>query len=251
MVLDRLRRACAVVVCLGASALCFVYAQPSGAYGQKTRTFHTAEDFARTTGGKVEIHRNIDPRQEALVREWPIHLPVNRFTVIAVTPPDVTWIGTKQGAIRFDRATNSIEYFAGLRWLPDDNVTGIGFDGPDTWLETSRGFARIERTPMMLETKSRFFIERVQARHNRWGLTADSHLRVPGDLSTNQMASTDNDGLWTAMYVAAECFRYRATGEPDAREHARAGMQAIRRLESITGIPGFPARSFIKVGVDE
>jgi hypothetical protein len=73
---------------------------------------------------------------------------------------------------------------------------------------------------------------------------------VPGDLSTNQMMSSDNDGLWTAMYVAAECFRYTVTGEADARDNARAGMQAIMRLEAITGIPGFPARSFIRVGVD-
>jgi hypothetical protein len=52
------------------------------------------------------------------------------------------------------------------------------------------------------------------------------------------------------MYVAAECFRYKVTGARDALEHARQGMQAIVRLEAITGIPGFPARSFIKVGVD-
>ncbi len=103
---------------------------------------------------------------------------------------------------------------------------------------------------MTLEEKSRVFVERVQKRHNRWGFTATSELRVPGDLSTNRPVSTDNDGLWTAMYVAAECFRYKVTGESDARENARRGMQAILRLESITGIPGFPARSFIKVGED-
>jgi hypothetical protein len=74
---------------------------------------------------------------------------------------------------------------------------------------------------------------------------------VPGDLASNQSVSTDNDGLWTAMYVAAECFRYKVTGEADARENARRGMQAILRLESITGISGFPARSLIKVGEDE
>ena len=91
----------------------------------------------------------------------------------------------------------------------------------------------------------------MQARHNRWGLTADSRLRVAGDLSSNQLTSTDNDGLWTAMYVAAESFRFKVTGAVDARRNARVGMQAIMRLESITGIPGFPARSFIKVGVDE
>ena len=47
---------------------------------------------------------------------------------------------------------------------------------------------------------------------------------MPGDLTTNQPVSTDNDGLWTAMYVAAECFRYKVTGEAEARDHARQGM---------------------------
>jgi hypothetical protein len=42
----------------------------------------------------------------------------------------------------------------------------------------------------------------------------------------------------------------RVTSEADARENARRGMQAIVRLEAITGIPGFPARSFIKAGAD-
>jgi hypothetical protein len=50
--------------------------------------------------------------------------------------------------------------------------------------------------------------------------------------------------------VAAECFRYKVTGDADARDNARRGMQAVLRLETITGIPGFPARSFIKVGED-
>jgi len=217
---------------------------------QKTCTFHTADDFARRTNGRVQIRRQLDPRDIAAVRQLPIQLPTLQFTVINVESPSVTWIGTRQGAIRLRRGGEALEYFSGARWLADDRVTGIGFDGNAAWLETPRGFSRVEYTPMTLADKSRAFVSRVQARHNRWGLTADSHLRVPGDLSTNQMVSTDNDGLWTAMYVAAECFRYKVTGEADARENARAGMQAIMRLETITGIPGFPARSFIKVGVD-
>jgi hypothetical protein len=152
--------------------------------------------------------------------------------------------------VRVARESNTREYFAGLRWLPDDHVLGIGIDGNAAWVETPKGFARIDYTPMTLVEKSRAFVERIQARHNRWGLTADSHLKVAGDLSTNQPVSTDNDGLWTAMYVAAECFRYKVTGDADARENARRGMQAIMRLEAITGRPGFPARSFIRTGVD-
>ena len=158
--------------------------------------------------------------------------------MINVQSPSVTWVGTRQGAIRFSRDYQTREYFAGARWLPDDHVTGIGFDRDATWIETPKGFARIDDVPMTLADKSRVFVDRIQARHNRWGLTASSQLRVPGDLSTNQMVSSDNDGLWTAMYVAAECFRYRVTGEADARENARRGMQAIVRLEAITGKSG-------------
>ena len=219
-------------------------------YAQKTRSFHSAEEFARMTGGKVRIERQLDPRQHAAVRQTDIQLPSTQLTVINVQSPAVTWIGTEQGAIRLGTDSRSVEYFAGLRWLPDDRVTGIGFEGRVTWVETPKGFARIEYRAMTLAAKSRVFVDRIQARHNRWGLTATSQLRVPGDVSSNQMVSSDNDGLWTAMYVVAESFRYRVTGEADARENARRGMQAIMRLEAITGRPGFPARSFINVKAD-
>ena len=219
-------------------------------YGQKIRTFHTAEEFARVTGGKVEIDRRIDAAPEAALHKAYVQLPNTQVTVIKPSPASAIWVGTREGAIRLSRDYRAREYFGGRRWLPDDHITGIGFDGEATWLETPRGYARIAYVPMTLVEKSRVFVTRVQARHNRWGLTADSQLRVAGDLSTNQMVSSDNDGLWTAMYVAAECFRYKVTGEADARANARQGMNALIRLEAITGISGFPARSFIKVGED-
>ena len=226
-------------------------AEPVNTYKQKLRTFHTPQEFQQITAGKVQIQRNLDPRQQVALRLAVMRWPTTEFTVIAVESPAVTWIGTKQGAIRLSDDNKKLEYFAGQRWLPDDHVTGIGFDANSIWLETPKGFSRIEYQSMTLADKSRIFVERIQKRHNRWGLTAESHLRTAGDLSTNEMVSTDNDGLWTAMYVAAEAFRYKITGEADARDNARRGMQAIIRLESITGIAGFPARSFIKVGVDQ
>jgi hypothetical protein len=226
------------------------HGQPAGTYPQKTRTSHTPQEFARMTAGKVSVRRQLDPAKHAALRQAVMRWPTTQFTVIHVESPSVTWVGTKQGAIRLSDDYKKLEYFCGPRWLPDDQVSGIGSDGPATWIETPKGFSRIEYKPMTLADKSRVFVDRVQKRHNRWGLTADSLLRVSGDVSTNQMVSTDNDGLWTAIYVAAECFRYRVTGEADARENARRGMQAIIRLEAITGAPGFPARSFIKVGED-
>jgi hypothetical protein len=230
----------------------FPWAQDRATYLQKVRTFHDAAEFARITGGKVTIERRLDPNaHDALLRQLRTPLPTTGVTVINVQPPAVTWVGTRHGAVRISHDYATREYFAGQRWLPDDHVTGIGVDGQTTWIETPAGFARIDYKAMTLAEKSRTFVERIQARHNRWGLTADSSLRVNGDVATNLMVPSDNDGLWTAMYVAAESFRYAVTGESDAREHARRGMQAIMRLEAISGIPGFPARSFIKAGEEK
>ena len=237
-----------LLLCCACAALTVpATAQAPQTYGQKMRTFHTAEEFARMAGGKVRIVRR---RTASVDADTVARLAVGPPTVTARQSPDITWIGTPSGAMRLTRGARTVEYFGGGRWLPDDRVTGIGFEGSVTWIETPKGMARIDYKPMTLAEKSRGFVERIQARHVRWGLTADSHLRTAGDVSTNQMVSSDNDGLWTAMYVAAECFRYKVTGNVDARESARRGMQAIMRLESITGRPGFPARSFIKVGVD-
>ena len=241
-------RGCAALLCVAVSVV--VLAQPSATYPQKTRTFHTAAEFQQRTAGRVRMLHGIDTEVAGRLHRLPVRLPVDDLTVLGAASPDVIWAGTPEGAIRVSGDRHKVEYFAGQRWLPDDRVTGIGFDGDATWLETPGGYARIDYVPMTLDEKSRVFVERVQSRHNRWGLTASSELRVPGDISTSRPVSTDNDGLWTAMYVAAECFRYAVTHDRDARENARRGMEAILRLESITGIPGFPARSFIKIGED-
>lgn len=251
---------------------------PPYRFHQKTRTVHTAAEFRQMTKGRVTLQRSprcqtyqlgtligtsngvVQQLRPGVVRPFPNRpLPYHEITVIAEESPTVLWFGTKRGAIRFDEHTDTVQYFAGMRWLPADEITGIGFEKrapgntPDcivVWLETPKGFSRIEHKPMTLAEKANAFSDRVQKRHVRWGQTSDSHLRVPGDLSSNQMVSSDNDGLWTAMYVAAEAFRFKVTGEAAARVNAKQGMQALLRLEEITGIPGFPARSFIKKGVD-
>jgi hypothetical protein len=140
-------------------------------------------------------------------------------------------------------------YYAGKRWLPDDKVTGLAPDGSGgLWARTETGYAHIYTKTMTLEEKARIFEERVRARHLRYGLVASSHLKLPGDLSSSETLTSDNDGLWTAMYVAAEAFRYAVTGSEEARRFARESYRAIERLQTISGIPGFPARSFVKKG---
>src|SRR6476661_7635759 len=77
--------------------------QPSGIYRQKTRTFHTADEFARTRAGKVQIQRRVDPQSETALRQLPVRLPVSQFTVIGIESPSVTWVGSPHGAVRVSR----------------------------------------------------------------------------------------------------------------------------------------------------
>lgn len=237
-------------------------------YRQTVRTFYDQDGFERRSGGRIRIERSVTlpfnngvlsiigsgliwrgPDGGQSVYPSAGVLPHNELTALAQSG-DLLYIGTTRGLIIHNPVDNSNRYLAGMRWLPDDRVTGIAPDGQSIWVETPKGFSHIEFRNMTLEEKSRAFVERIRARHVRHGLTSDSMLRVQGDLSSNQTVSSDNDGLWTAMYVAAECFRYRATGEKDALDNARQGFEAIMRLEAISGIPGFPARSFIKIGED-
>ncbi|HKX28459.1 MAG TPA: hypothetical protein VJ302_12230 [Blastocatellia bacterium] len=227
-------------------------------YRQKIRRFYPAEEFIRSTQGRVEIERRVNrggPNEPGEAEEAPLSNAGGRCRVtVRARAGSALWLGTSCGALRATAPDQrTLEYFAGQRWLPDDQVSGIGFEqnGEVIWIETPKGYSRIEYRPMTLAEKARAFEERIRARHVRHGLTASSRLRVPGDLSGNRTISDDNDGLWTAIYVAAECFRYRVTGAPEAREYARQGMQAIMRLEEITGLPGFPARSFIEIGRDD
>ena len=167
-------------------------------------------------------------------------------TAWTLTQDGVLWLGTPHGLWRFTRS--GWEYFAGKRYLPSDQVTGLAPAPNGVYVRTASGQTRIELASMTLAEKAGIFEERVELRHNRHGMVADSHLTRPGDLSSNQMVSSDNDGLWTAMYGASQCFRYAVTKSEAARIRAERSVEALLYLEEITGMPGFPARSYIKPG---
>src|SRR5437867_12311996 len=195
---------CSMIRRLGLFLVLSAALAPSGRYLQKVRTFHASVP--------KEIRLRRDARLEksagealvgsarGIVRRMPdgalepfpaTHaLPWNEITVIAEQAPGIVWIGTTRGAIRYEErlGARGVQYFASRRWLPDDRVTAIGFEGSGLqaagWIETPAGAARIEFPPMTPEGKARGFENRVRARHVRHGLTASSHLRVPGDVST-------------------------------------------------------------------
>src|SRR5258708_6648075 len=95
-------------------------------------------------------------------------------------------------------------YFFGKRYLPDDHVTGIFVESrARVWIKTAAGFSHLRFTPMTLEQKATYFEIRTWAHHEHEGFIRSSDK---GGLPPH-----DNDGLWTAIYIGAECFRYALT----------------------------------------
>ena len=193
-------------------------------------------------------------QSEGTPRAWALSEqgPVGGLQEFARTEVGAIWLGSSRGAARFDPAAahpwDRWQYFSGRRWMPDDEVTNIVVDGSAgyevVWIRTKTGAARIEFRPMTLAEKAAHYEQIIDARHVRHGFVSGCDLKSPRDFASSQTRDDDNDGLWTAMYLAAECYRFAATGEADARAKAQRSMQALFRLEEIDPVTGFFARSF-------
>ncbi|MGQ9524803.1 MAG: two-component regulator propeller domain-containing protein [Armatimonadota bacterium] len=139
--------------------------------------------------------------------------------------------------------------YAGQRWLPDGDVHCAVLDRDGcVWIGTSAGPAVVQSVEMTLEEKAGLFLEKLRARHVRQGYVTSCILQRPGDLDSFIYEASDNDGLWTALYVAAESFRYAVTKAPDAAVNARESLNALIRLQEVTPIPGYPARAYVSAG---
>ena len=158
------------------------------------------------------------------------------------------WFGSTKGAFKL-RKDGKYDYYASERWLVDDKVKEIA-EGPDNsvLILTETGLSRIDFVPMTLAGKAKYFEKIQRVRHIRYGLTSDLSLRKKGDVSTGYYHDTDNDGLWTSMYLASELFRYSVTKSEDAKQNAYEAFEAMERLATIANLNGFPARSFERDG---
>lgn len=180
-------------------------------------------------------------------------LPVLGITSMAGGTDGAMWLGTRRGAIRIS-ADNQIEYRQGRRWLPHDDVRGVSVDAQGTaWFDTATGRGGIAARTTTLAAKAEGFEAAIDAHHRRtpYGYVVEAHLATPGVAATAFTTDNDNDGLWTGMYGAAQCFAYAATRSEPARARARRAFEALRFLVDVTrdGRPsppdGFPARAIL------
>lgn len=65
-----------------------------------------------------------------------------------------------------------------------------------------------------------------------------------------RFASGENDGLWSALYLTSQAYRYAVTGSSEALETIRLLLAAEERRMRITGVPGIFTRQLIPPGID-
>ncbi len=174
-------------------------------------------------------------------------LPSNDITTIKEIGQAI-WFGSLMGAFKL-KEDKKFDYYASRRWLPSNQVIDIE-NGPNNsiLILTDKGLGKIISSSMTLEEKAAFYEKQVRERHLRNGFNASLVGMKEGDPATGWFENSDNDGLWTTMYLGAEVFRYAVTHSPEALQNCRESFDALERLYSITKIPGFPARSYERTG---
>ena len=209
---------------------------PNG--GKETKIFIGTKNgylvIGNNTGKQVgEVHRKI---------------PVTEITSVNVIKGQV-WFGSVLGAFML-RSDGKYDYYNGERWLPGDEVKHIA-EGPDksVLILTNRGLGQLCFKQMTLEEKANYFEKQVRERHIRNGFNSSLEGMKDGNLAFGHLKDSDNDGLWTSMYLGAEIFRYAATKSDEALQNCYESLDAMERLYSINSNPvGFPARSFERRG---
>jgi len=197
-----------------------------------------------TTDGYLEIDSKTGKQNGDIQRK----MPWTELTSITEIDGKV-WFGSTWGAMRLND-DGKFSYYASKRWIPSDTVVQIT-KGPDNsvLVLTNAGIGKICFQEMTLQDKAMFYEKQVRERHIRTGFNAAVGRMTNGDVTTGTMENSDNDGLWTSMYLAAETFRYSVTRSDEALQNVRESMDAMERLYTINPMKsGFPSRSFQRSG---
>ncbi len=180
--------------------------------------------------------------------DGPAGLPYEDTTCLAEGFDGELWIGSSHGAMRW-LGGEEFHYFQGQRWLPDDQVHAIAADTESVYIATAGGLGIIDYRPYTLRKKADYYEQRLDAwEHKRMGFTHKLHWNDALGYWTREIS--DNDGGFTGHYLVAMSYKYAVTGDSEALEEANNTFLAIRWLETVTPMEGFPARAIWSVGDD-
>ena len=240
----------------------FVGSQKSGLLGLIGKRPHFAELFEQFTGllsnkvncvsfdsvGYVWVGTDkgvnvYDGRGHWLSSKEVGNLPKGNIKAMAFANDGSRWFATSTGLVLLK--DGSLKYYGFKRWVPSTNVKTLAVSADGTVAAgTDDGLSIISQQNMTLEDKAAYYQKTVEKYHVRKdGYVTVRFLDRPGDMDSGYVEISDNDGTWTAMYMAAQVYHYGATGDKEALALARRGYKALKKLAYITDIPGFTARA--------
>ncbi|CAF3436153.1 unnamed protein product [Rotaria sp. Silwood1] len=197
------------------------------------------------------------------------HLPFANITTLSVSHSKLSesrvWIGGVHGVMRFDSNTsdlNAWRVFNSARYMPNResqvNVSSLAIlsrsndipnhIGSAAVAVTNRGLAVFRFEKWTLSQKAEHFQRFLDqpGRHDKYGLVSSCKMSSWGDIRTCMKGPDDNDGLWTSMYLASQVFRYAVIRDSTIKIQAWKHFEALELLNQVSGILGYPGRSFAK-----
>ena len=170
-------------------------------------------------------------------------VPDGSFNDMFFTKDGKKYFATNTGIITL--IEGRISYYSYGAWLMHPTVKKIAVSANGTIAAvTPRGISVITSRLMTLEEKAAHYDEMAVKYFTRnEGYQVSRELRKYGDLDSGWLPNSDNDGLFTGLYCASQCFRYKVTGDESAKENAKRAVEAMIKLTEITGKKGFTARA--------
>ncbi|MBR6784707.1 MAG: hypothetical protein IKM25_00485 [Clostridia bacterium] len=170
-------------------------------------------------------------------------VPSGSFNDMFFAPDGKKYFATNTGVVTL--IDGKISYFSYGVWLMHPVVTKITVSDNGTIAAvTPEGISLITSKYMTLEEKAAHYdayAEKYFTRNEGYQVTRK--LRKYGDMDSGWLPNSDNDGLFTGVYCASQCFRYAVTGDEKAKANAKKAVEAMIKLTEITGKPGFTARA--------
>ncbi len=170
-------------------------------------------------------------------------VPSGSFNDMFFAADGKKYFATNTGLITL--VEGKISYFSYGPWLMHPTVTKLAVSDNGTIAAvTPRGISIITSKYMTLAEKAKHFDDLTVKYFTRnEGYQVDRILRKYGDLDSGWLPNSDNDGLFTGLYCASQCFRYAVTKDEEARKNAKRAVEAMIKLTEVTGKSGFTARA--------
>lgn len=172
-------------------------------------------------------------------------LPTGKITGMATSDDGKRYFTTEQGLII--QHNGKLSYYGYKRWLPNMHATDIVLSPDGSFcVSTKAGISVFKTEWITLEEKAK----RLRAITEKYNVRKDGYvlsrtLEHEGVVSEDEgyITSSDNDGLWTGIYLGALAFEYACTKDEKVRADAHRSLLAMIKLTKVSGIEGFTARA--------